>query len=60
MREAYRTLNAPLRPTEGKPAVCVNLFFIFTGREIVELQLIKDKTGLLLGRLENVLLNEVR
>jgi ribonuclease P protein component len=60
MREAYRTLNAPLRPTEGKPAVSLSIFFIFTGRELVDLAPIKEKTGLLIGRLENVLLNEVR
>ena len=60
MREAYRTLNAPLRPADGKPAVSLSIFFIFTGRELVELELIKEKTGLLIGRLENVLLNEVR
>lgn len=59
MREAYRTLNQSLRDPSGKPGVSVSVFFIFTGRELVELDLIKDKTGLLLRRFENVLLNEI-
>jgi ribonuclease P protein component len=59
MREAYRTLNGPLRQPAHPPAVSVSIFFIFTGRELVELDLVKEKTGLLIGRLEKVLLNEV-
>ena len=60
MREAYRVLNGRLREPSGKPVVNVSIFFIFTGRELVELDVIKEKTGLLMGRLENELLNEVR
>ena len=59
MREAYRTLNSPLRKPEQNPAISVSIFFIFTGRELVELDLVKEKTGLLIGRVEKILLNEV-
>ena len=59
MREAYRTLNSQLRQLGHKPAVSVSIFFIFTGRELVGLDMVKEKTGLLIGRLEKILLNEV-
>ena len=59
MRESYRTLNSSLRHSDGKPAVRLSIFFIFTGRELISIELIKEKTGLLIGRLEKVLLNEV-
>jgi len=58
MREAYRTSNQQLRLAEGKPSVAVSIFFIFTGRELMEFKVIKEKTGLLVSRLENELLNE--
>jgi len=60
MREAYRTTSHGFHEPEGKPKVSISVFLIFTGRELMELPIIKEKTGLLLGRLEKVLLNEVR
>jgi len=58
MREAYRTVNQQLRLSEGKPSIALSIFFIFTGRELMELEVIKEKTGLLISRLENILSNE--
>jgi ribonuclease P protein component len=58
MREAYRTANQQLRLPEGKPSLALSIFFIFTGRELMEFEVIKEKTGLLISRLENVLSNE--
>jgi len=58
MREAYRTVNQQLRLSEGKPSIALSIFFIFTGRELMELEIIKEKTGLLISRLENILSNE--
>jgi ribonuclease P protein component len=58
MREAYRTANQQLRLSEGKPTIALSIFFIFTGRELMELEVIKEKTGLLISRLENILSNE--
>jgi ribonuclease P protein component len=59
MRESYRTTNRGIREPEGKPSQSVSVFFIFTGRELMEPDLIKEKTGLLLSRLEKLLQNEV-
>jgi ribonuclease P protein component len=58
MREAYRTTNQQLRLPAGKPAISLSIFFIFTGRELMDLAIIKEKTGLLISRLENILSNE--
>ena len=58
MREAYRTVNQQLRLSEGKSSIALSIFFIFTGRELMELEIIKEKTGLLISRLENILSNE--
>jgi ribonuclease P protein component len=59
MRESFRTMNQGLREPGAKPLIMVSLFFIFTGRELMELDLIKEKTGQLISRLEKMLLNEV-
>jgi ribonuclease P protein component len=53
IREAYRTQKLPLQGllTESRKGY-LKLFILFTGKELPEYQLVKEKVGVVLGRLE--------
>lgn len=56
LREAYRTQKLPLQAQlkdSGKGYL--KLFILYTGKELPDYQLIRDKVGVVLGRLEKEL-----
>ena len=56
LREAYRTQKLPLQTQlrQGGQGY-VKLFILYTGKELPEYQLIREKVGVALGRLEKEL-----
>lgn len=58
LRESYRCQNQGLKDWVAGFGNNLNLFFIFTGREIPPSSLVKEKTGLLVDRLLSSLPHE--
>ena len=55
IREGYRIQKLPLQEALIKNGGAVHLFFIYTGKELPDFNLIKEKTGAALQKLEREL-----
>jgi ribonuclease P protein component len=54
LREAYRTQKNQLKETLQLEQLSLTVFFIFTGRDLPNYQLIADKTGTVLQKLSKL------
>lgn len=58
IRESYRLQKLPLRDLLAQSGTSMHLFFIYTGKELPHFNLIKEKTGAALQKLEAELLKQ--